>query len=292
MGLGLFSYLRPLAAANAAVFVCRSRGLKCVSAPGRPGAPDVERLARASAVPTPRRAAARRAQKFSPLGLTKTRRSPILMLRRNPRRNPKGPQAMVKETETETETKSKSEITLLAQDGSEAESEEQAYGFDYKLLGNGKCHRWQWSEASEDERRMLAILGGKTLATNETSAIRNNKKLQGTPEGSVDAQFEALVERFGLVRSGTWVDRTREPGAPRIDKDKMADALADVLLADGKITQADWQSARDARRAKLDDETKSGSPPMTYMQFMRTNAKVAAAYAARMGKPQASVDDI
>ena len=118
---------------------------------------------------------------------------------------------------------------------------EEAQGYTYTLKKTGDAFSWFWKEANDDERRMLALFGVKTLATNETSQVRNADK-------SVDssaAQMEALKARFALIRTGTWVDREREGGV-RVDKDKLAEAIANVLVAQGKTDRLGRDRGRQA----------------------------------------------
>lgn len=188
---------------------------------------------------------------------------------------------MVKETETEEGRKQVAEHILLTADGSEAESEEQAQGVRYKLLENGKTFTWNWSEANDSEKIMLACFGAKTLATNVTSAARNNKKNPANAE----QQFTELEERFALIRGGQWVDRTREPGAPRVDRDKLAAAIVQVMLKGGKIT-ADQESATlQEKRERLDSDA-------AYLTMARQIPAVAEAYNELTGRATATVDQL
>ncbi len=188
---------------------------------------------------------------------------------------------MVKETETEEGRKQVAEHVLLDASGNEADTEENATGIRYKLLENSKTFEWQWAQATDAERQMLAIFGAKTLATNVTSAARNNKK----NPADADTQFNELTERFNLIRSGQWIDRSREPGVPAIDKDKLAQAIAQVMLAGGKIAQSDLETTVAEKRKRLEDEK-------GYATFVRTNPQVAAAYNSLAARKVADINDL
>lgn len=161
---------------------------------------------------------------------------------------------------------------------------ESAAGYRYTLLSNGQVFDWYWSQANEDEKRMFALFGVKTLATNETSQVRNSPKNQGMDTSA--EQMEALLERFTMVRNGQWVDRTREGAVAKIDKDALAEAICQVLVAKGKVTQQDVDSKLKAeKRQLLEDDA-------TYLRKSRQVPEVAIAYAAIVGKQVATVDDL
>lgn len=205
---------------------------------------------------------------------------------------------MVKQTETEETTETKRERKAVAEHDlldsqgqpfadDAKQVEEQAYGISYKLINHNKTFTWNWNDANEAERRMLAVFGAKTLATNETSAFRNDKKNSPT---DYDGQYDALESRFADLRNGIWVDRTREPGAPRVNKDALATAICQVMVADGKAAAADIGEAGagglwDQRRARLDSDP-------AYMAGARANAKVADIYNTLVGKRTLSSDEL
>jgi hypothetical protein len=164
--------------------------------------------------------------------------------------------------------------------GDPVDDGEAAQGYRYTLLANGDTFDWFWAMANEDEKRMLAIFGAKTLATNETSQARNNPK----GAGSAAEQMEALRERFTMVRNGQWVDRTREGGA-KVDQPSLATAIVQVLITKGKITEAD----KDATYA---DKLKMLAEDPTYLRKSRQVPEVAVAYAAILGRQTATVEDL
>lgn len=203
----------------------------------------------------------------------------IAMVAIKPPRRP----TMVKEVETDTKvSRSKvAEHELVDANKAVVEGEEDASGIKYTLVANGKSFTWVWDEANEPERKLLAIFGAKTLATNETSQARQK-------DADADGQLDAVVERFGLIRSGQWVDRTREGGVGRaIDKDALAEAIVRVLLASGKIIDAQVGDTKAAKRQLLEDDA-------TYVRKARQVPEVADEYIKIVGKPQvkATVDDL
>src|SRR5215204_4698782 len=103
---------------------------------------------------------------------------------------------MVKEVETETETKRSkvAEHELVDAQNAVTEDEESADGIKYTLVANGKSFTWNWTAANEQARKLLAIFGAKTLATNETSQARQKG-------ADADGQLDAVVERFALIQN-------------------------------------------------------------------------------------------
>ena len=165
--------------------------------------------------------------------------------------------------------------------GVEVEETETATGYRYTLVARpSDPFVWQWEKANDAERRMLALFGAKTLATNETSQIRNAKKNKGLD--TTDEQLLALRDRFKMVNEGQWVDRTREGGI-RVDKAKLAAAIVQVLMDLGKITKADEGNVYATKLKELEENP-------DYLRKSRQVAEVAAAYAALMGWPVATVD--
>lgn len=187
-------------------------------------------------------------------------------------------------TETEVVKRKVAQHDLLAADGTvlpEDQGEEAAHGIRYTLLANGQSFDYIYGKSAEADR-MLACFGAKTLATNETSAARNNTKGEASP----DEQIAAVRERFALISTGTWVDRTREGVGAKVDPDALAQAIAQVMVAEGKVTQADMDSGYLAKiRAKIADDA-------VYARKARTLPAVASAYAAIKGRATASVDDL
>lgn len=167
---------------------------------------------------------------------------------------------------------------LLDSNGEVTDDETKATGIRYHQITSGEVFDYQVSEAA---KLMLATFGAKTLATNESSQVRNNPKGAG---GDAE-QMEAIKNRFALLDQGEWVDRTREGGAT-VNKDWLAEAIILVMLADGKITDA--QASGDAKakvRAKLEDDK-------AYQTTARQHPRVAAEYSKLAGRVVKTTDDL
>lgn len=161
------------------------------------------------------------------------------------------------------------------------QGEEQAWGIRYTLLANNQSFDYVYGK-NADADRMLACFGAKTLATNETSQARNNPKGEGSP----DEQIAAVRDRFGLLATGVWVDRTRDGVGVKVDKDALAEALCRVFVASGKKTQAEIDGGYKATiRQKLDDDA-------GYARSARQNPAVSAEYSAIVGRQVKTVDDL
>jgi hypothetical protein len=156
------------------------------------------------------------------------------------------------ETETNVTKKAVAKHFLLNAAGEVVENETEATGIRYQQLSTGDTFDYQISDAA---KTMLAVFGAKTLATNESSQVRNNPKGAG---GDAE-QMEAIRNRFALLDQGEWVDRTREGGAA-VNKDWLCEATIMVMIEDKKITEE--QAAGDfkpssARRSRTTLPTSS-----------------------------------
>jgi hypothetical protein len=173
---------------------------------------------------------------------------------------------------------------LLDATGGVVDNEESARGYRYTMVATGDTFDWQWDEANEDERRMVALFGAKTLATNESSQVRNNKKREGASE-DWGGMMAAIQARFKDIRGGIWIDRTRE-GVAAVDKPALREAICQVLVANGRKTQAEIDSGFGAEvLQKLEEDAE-------YLRKARTNPDVQSAYAKIKGRAQATVDDL
>lgn len=164
---------------------------------------------------------------------------------------------------------------LIDAAGATVESEEEATGIGYKLLALAdQPFTYQIPGAKAgDPQTMLAIFGAKTLATNETSQARNNSKGAASPQ----EQRDAVAERFALIETGKWIDRTREGVGAKVDKDALAMAIKE---ANPQLTRTVEEV-----RAKLESDP-------TYLRNARQVGEVAAAYARIVGRPTKTVDDL
>lgn len=182
--------------------------------------------------------------------------------------------------DTETVKRAVAKHELLDSAGAVVEEEETATGIRYTLLANGQAFDWQYGQ-NPDADRMIAIFGAKTLATNESSAMRNSTKGAATP----DEQIDAVRERFALIQTGKWIDRTREGVGAKIDLDALANAICNVMVAEGKYTEADVSGGKlAATRQKLDDDK-------AFARKARSHPPFAAEYAKLKGATAVSTDD-
>lgn len=196
------------------------------------------------------------------------------------------PQSMETQGSDVTETKvtraKVAEHSLIDAVGAPVDDEESAAGISYKLIENGETFTWSYETASEASRKMLALFGAKTLATNETSQARNNQK----GAASADDQIAAVRERFALIDSGTWIDRTRDGVGAKVDKDALAEAVCRVLIEAGKKTQDECDTGYKATvREKLETDA-------TFVRTTRQVPAVAQAYSAIVGRVTKTVDDL
>lgn len=184
--------------------------------------------------------------------------------------------------DTEAVTRKLAEHGLLAADGTAVEDEEAAHGISYKIIrdkATGEsvdlpAFTYTYGQ-NADMDRMLAIFGAKTLATNESSAARQSKE----GDSSAAGQMEAVRERFALLGTGKWVDRTREGVGAKIDKDALAGAIVDVAAKAGKTL--DYAVIRE----KLENDP-------IFVRTTRQVPAIATEYAARAGRPVKSLDDV
>lgn len=171
---------------------------------------------------------------------------------------------------------------LLNSAGEIVENEEEATGIRYTLVANQQAFDFQSGMTPGERNTMLVIFGAKTLATNETSAARNNTKGSASP----DEQIDSVRERFALLETGKWVDRTREGVGAKVDLDALTQAICQVVVAEGKMTQEDVDGGYKAKvRAKVDEDK-------VFARKARSLPAVASAYAALVGRTTATVDDL
>lgn len=158
--------------------------------------------------------------------------------------------------------------------GETVENEEEATGIGYQVVGSQAEFIWQSGGTAGDALTMLAVFGAKTLATNESSAARNRKE---DPADS-DGQMEAVKERFALINTGKWVDRSRDGVGTKIDLDQLAGAIVDVAQAAGKT--ADYA----ALRQKLEEDP-------NFKKVVQQVAAIKSAYAKRVGRVEKTLDE-
>lgn len=164
---------------------------------------------------------------------------------------------------------------LVNANGAKVDDEESATGIGYQVLGSSGEFTYQTGLTAGSREAMLAVFGAKTLATNESSQARNNAK----GAASADEQMEAVRERFALLDTGKWVDRTREGVGAKIDKDALAGAIVAVAGTAGKTL--DYAAVRQ----KLEEDA-------AFVRATRQVPAIATEYAARAGRPAKSLEDV
>jgi hypothetical protein len=170
---------------------------------------------------------------------------------------------------------------LLSSTGEIVETEEEATGIRYTLVANNQSFDFQSGMKAGERNTMLVLFGAKTLATNESSAMRNSTKGEATP----DEQIDAVRERFALLETGKWVDRTREGVGAKIDLDALANAMCNVMVAEGKYTEADVSGGKlAATRQRLEDDK-------PWARKARQHSSFAAEYAKLKGAAATTIDD-
>lgn len=118
---------------------------------------------------------------------------------------------------------------------------------------------------------MLNGFGALTLMGNITNTWMGDKNDKAA------TAHDAIAERWELLATGIWVDRT-SVGA-RVDKDKLAEAIVSVAARKGKsVDQA-------TIRAKLEAEP-------DWAKSARANPEFAAEYATIMGRTVKSSDEL
>lgn len=160
---------------------------------------------------------------------------------------------------------------LLDASGAVVDDEELASGIRYTLNATGKSFDFQVPGAQPGSvTTMLAIFGAKTLATNEASQVRQ--------KDDTGDQLGAIQERFELLATGKWVDRTGGVGA-KVDLDALAQAIANAFIAKGKTVEVS------VVRTKLDADK-------VWAKQTRQVPEIAAEYASIVGRTVKSVDDV
>lgn len=183
------------------------------------------------------------------------------------------------QVETEPEKRQIAKHSLLDSSGSSVEEMEQGTGIRYLDIASGETFDYQL-KSNSDGLRMLALFGARTLATNVASGIRN----AAGGGGDSKEQLDAIRDRFTLIDTGVWVDRSRE-GGPRIDQAVLATAALNVMVASGKVAEGE----RDARYAKL---LENWALDPKKVSVAHSIPAVRDEYAKLSGKTARTVDDL
>lgn len=173
-------------------------------------------------------------------------------------------------TETEKSQRALAKHEYLTVNGGDTDDETEAHGYRYTHLRTSGVVEVMWNELSEDAKRMFGIFGIKTLATNEASQVKQKNGTGVDPAPSIK-------ERFALIQTGQWVDRTRE--GFQVNLDALAAATFDVLTKYGHA--ADYASLRERMETDKDFVKKS-----------KSNTEINALYIEKVGRPTASIDDL
>lgn len=162
--------------------------------------------------------------------------------------------------------------------------EESAVAVSYEFIGregrkageedvpaDGKAYVYQ-IPAPGTRDGMLAGFGALTLMGNITNTWLTDK---GDKAASA---HDAIAERFELLSSGTWIDRTNMVGA-RVDKPKLAEAVVNVAARKGKQLEVA------AILARLESDAE-------WAKAARANPEFSAEYATLMGRTVKSSDEL
>lgn len=168
----------------------------------------------------------------------------------------------------------------LGADGKEC-PEETAVQVSYEFLGrtksgvvipgDGKAYSYQIPGPGTRDG-MLAGFGALTLMGNITNTWMGDKGDKAA------TAYDAISDRFTLLESGVWIDRTAQVGA-RVDKPKLAEAIVNVAARKGQ------QKDLAAILAKLEADAE-------FTKAVRANPEFAAEYATIMGRTVKSSDEL
>lgn len=200
----------------------------------------------------------------------------------NPLPTMQAPDALATGTTSNKVEKSKrADHDLLDASGAVVDDEEAANGIRYTLVAMPERPFTYQFGVNGTVDKFLALFGAKTLCTNESSAIRNSPKGEGTAEEQIDA----VEARFALLATGAWIDRTRESVGAKVDLDALANAICNVMVAEGKLTAEQVSGGKLAEyRQKLDDDK-------VWTRKARQHAPFAAEYAKIKGAATVTTDD-
>lgn len=178
------------------------------------------------------------------------------------------------DSDTETVRKQIAKRDWIGSDGTVVEDEAQATAARYTYIADGQSATFE-PKTDDAGTRMLAIFGALTLMGNLT----NTWKVEKGDKAS--SPIDVINERFNLITSGQWIDRTREGVGAKVDPATLAQAWSQVLSAAGKQKDMDDLLAM----IEADTLTKSDGTKITgLVASLRRDPKVAAAYATLRGR--------
>jgi len=158
--------------------------------------------------------------------------------------------------------------------------EEKATQGGYDSLASKRGVRFT-PVTTDPATRMYAIFGFQTLSGNEVNSA---------PDGT-DGIDQAQA-RLDLLKSGQWVDRSGGGGGIRFDKDKLAEAIAQVTkrpIADVR-PKLEWR-VNAATGAQVPDDDKSAGTCLYGTRALKIPA-VKAAYEKLVPQEKGEVPDV
>lgn len=198
-------------------------------------------------------------------------------------KNPKTAEAEVETVptaETTAPTTSKPKRAKVAQrdwidaDGNVV-AEELATGVRYTNVESGQTYEWQSGAPAGSDAVMLACFGALTLMGNVA-----NTRINGL-DGSGEEAIGDIKERFELLKTGKWIDRSEGARGPKYDLGKLATAFIEVRAAMGQPVKGTY----DEILQKLTEDK-------SIFAKVRSNPDVQAKYAELAGKTPKSAADI
>lgn len=169
--------------------------------------------------------------------------------------------------------------------GQEVEAVEDATGVSYEFMGrtkdgitvqpDGEAFTIYFRDMPAPMLKMLAGFGAHTLMGNVTNTWLGEKSPDKAPKAAA-----AVAERFDLLKTGQWVDRTGGVGA-RVDIPTLANAWTNVYVAAGKTPPY----TVDVLAEKLTDNGE-------LVKQLRRDPKIVAEYAKLRGAPTTDAVDL
>lgn len=183
--------------------------------------------------------------------------------------------------ETTAKRKNVSKRGFAGPNGTEAEKIEEAVGATYTLLSPNGNKTFTELFSNEKFKTMCAIFGFHTKVGNVANTVLNDKDEPGSPDDAA-AAITAWIEQ-AQGDDPQWAERSGGVAGSRIDKDALAGAIVAYATAQGKGGEAKYQY--DVVRQKLEEDP-------VYVRTARQIPGVQTEYAARVGKPAKSLDDL
>lgn len=174
-------------------------------------------------------------------------------------------------------------------EGNKVERPEQATGVRYTLIGGKEGgHVYDLSHLESTLDRWCAGFGFFTKAGNEANTVMN------TDKGSVEEADEAIEEMVDNWRNGIYRERQAGQGGTRVNKDALAQAVAEIMAANNKTTFSKGppavvgKSADQATvRQLLEEDTKGLA-----IRYWRQIDDVAKRYSEIAGAPRKTAADM